>query len=203
VEHTHQLEAAHARATPELSTLRERHTGLEVLREENRALERRAASADELSETVVLLEGGVEAVCAEREAWYISYQFCYILVANFYGTIRARNAVPETPSATPVSITQSLSALRLEHAHLLEEHAADSAALRQREAELADIQAREVNAHETVDALLQATDAVEERATRAERTATFSQRGVGFLQALNVSLSLDHLISLYLYPLGC
>jgi hypothetical protein len=60
--------------------------------------------------------------------------------------LRARNAVPETPSATPVSITQSLSSLRLEHVHLLEEHGADRATLRQREAELADVQAREVDA---------------------------------------------------------
>jgi hypothetical protein len=26
---------------------------------------------------------------------------CYVLVANFTGTIRARNAMPETPLATP------------------------------------------------------------------------------------------------------
>jgi hypothetical protein len=56
--------------------------------------------------------------------------------------LRARNAVPETPSATPVSITQSLPALRLEHTHLLGEHGADRVALRQCEAELADAQAR-------------------------------------------------------------
>jgi mitotic spindle assembly checkpoint protein MAD1 len=68
-EHTRQLETTHARAKAELSTLRERHTAIEVLREENRALERRAASADELRETVVRLEAEVEAARAEREAW--------------------------------------------------------------------------------------------------------------------------------------
>jgi hypothetical protein len=98
----------------------------------------------------------------------------------------ARAAVPETHAATPVSITQSLSALRLEHAHLLQEHGADRAALRQREAELADVQAREVDARATADALLHATRAAEDRATRAERTATLAEREVGFLQALNV-----------------
>ena len=71
-EHTRQLEAAHSRATAELSVLRERHTVIEVLREENRALERRAASADELRETVVRLEAEVEAARAEREAWCAS-----------------------------------------------------------------------------------------------------------------------------------
>ena len=93
---------------------------------------------------------------------------------------------PETPSATPVSITQSLSALRLEHAQLLQEHGADRAALRQREAELADLQAREIDARATADALLQTTRAAEDRATRAEHAATLAEREVGFLRALNV-----------------
>jgi len=56
----------------ELNTLRERHTAMEVLREENRALEWRAAAADEMRETVVRLEAEVEAARAEREAWYVS-----------------------------------------------------------------------------------------------------------------------------------
>lgn len=94
--------------------------------------------------------------------------------------------MPDTPAATPVSITQSLSTLRLEHAHLLEEHGADRAALRRCEAELADVQAREVDGRATVDALLQTTRAAEDRATRAERAAALSEREVGFLQALNV-----------------
>ena len=97
-----------------------------------------------------------------------------------------RDVVPETHAATPVSITQSLSALRLEHAHLLEAHGADRAALRQREAELADAQTREVDARATADALLQVTRAAEDRATRAERAATLAEREAGFLQALYV-----------------
>ncbi|KAH9957583.1 hypothetical protein BC827DRAFT_1224448 [Russula dissimulans] len=167
-DHTRHLEAVHSRATAELNTLRERHAAIEVLREENRALERRAAAADELRETVVRLEAEVEAARTEREAW-------------------ARNAVPDTPAATPVSITQSLSTLRLEHAHLLEEHGADRAALRRREAELAETLAREVDAQATADALLQASRAAEDRATRAERTAALAEREVRFLQALNAS----------------
>jgi mitotic spindle assembly checkpoint protein MAD1 len=70
-EHTRQLEAAHTRAMAELSTLRERHTAIEVLREQNRALERRAAGADELRETVVQLEAELQAARAEREAWCV------------------------------------------------------------------------------------------------------------------------------------
>ncbi|KAH9987053.1 spindle assembly checkpoint component Mad1 [Russula vinacea] len=167
-ERSRHLETSRARVMAELNTLRERHTAMEVLREEKRALELRAAAADELRETVVRLEAEVEAARAEREAW-------------------ARRAVPDTPAATPVSITQSLSTLRLEHAHLLEEHGADRAALRRCEAELADVQAREVDARATVDALVQATRAAEDRATRAEHAAALSEREVGFLQALNAS----------------
>ena len=70
-EHTRQLETAHLRAMAELNTLRERHTVMEVLREENRALERRAAAADEFRETVVRLESEVDAARAEREAWCV------------------------------------------------------------------------------------------------------------------------------------
>ncbi len=81
-EHTRHLEAAHARATAELSALRERHTAIEVLREENRAFERRAASADELRETVVRLEAEVEAARAEREAWCVSPS-CFSLFPSF------------------------------------------------------------------------------------------------------------------------
>ena len=94
--------------------------------------------------------------------------------------------MPDTPSATPVSITQSLSTLRLEHAHLLEEHGSDRAVLRRCEAELADALAREIDARATADAHLQATRAAEDRATRAERAAALSEREIGFLQALNV-----------------
>ncbi|KAI9452687.1 MAD-domain-containing protein [Lactarius psammicola] len=168
-EHTRQLETAHSRAMVELGSLRERHAVIEVLREQNRSLERRALAADELRETVVRLEAEVQAARAEREAW------------------AAHTAVPETPAATPVSITQSLSTLRLEHAHLLQEHGSDRAVLRQREAELADVQAREVDARATADALLQATRAAEDRATRAERVAALAARETGFLQALNAS----------------
>ena len=67
-EHSRQLESTHSRAMAELNTLRERHTALEVLREENRALGRRAAVADELRETVVRLEAELEAAHAEHEA---------------------------------------------------------------------------------------------------------------------------------------
>ena len=83
-EHTRNLEAAHARATAELSALRERHTVIEVLREETCALERRAASADELRETIVRLEAEVEAARAEREAWCVSPSYFSLFISFLY-----------------------------------------------------------------------------------------------------------------------
>ena len=72
-----------------------------------------------------------------------------------------------------------------------------SAALSEREAELADAPAREVDAHATIDALLQATRAAEDRMTRAEHTTALAEKWeVGSLKALNVRSPLDCLASL-------
>ena len=67
-----------------MSALREPHSAIEVLREENRALERGAASADELRETVVRLEAEVEAVRAEREAWCVSPPWFSLFLSFLY-----------------------------------------------------------------------------------------------------------------------
>ena len=115
--------------------------------------------------------------------------------ANLMGGVGTRNAVSETPTETPVSITQSLSALRLEHEHLLEERGADRAALHQREAELTDAQAREVDARATAYAPLQAIRAADDHRTPL-RIAALAEREVGFLKALNVRSPLDCLTSL-------
>ena len=112
------------------------------------------------------------------------------------GTVRERNVAPETPAATPVSITRSLSALRLEDAYPLEEHSVGGVALSQREAELGDAQVREVDARATANALLQATRTVEDRATRAGRTAALAEREVGFLKVLDVRSPLYCMASL-------
>jgi len=105
-DHTRHLEAAHTRATAELSALRERHTTIEVLREENRALERRAAAADELRETVVRLEAEVEAARAERKAWCVFFS----LRANLYACVLGREMRCPIPPLRPQS--QSLRVCR-------------------------------------------------------------------------------------------
>jgi mitotic spindle assembly checkpoint protein MAD1 len=84
----------------------------------------------------------------------------------------------------------------MELAHRLEEHGADSAIQCQHEAELAAVQAREVDARATADAPLQATRAAEDRATRDKRTAALARREVGFLKALNVRPPRDYSLSL-------
>ena len=65
-EHTRHLKAVHAHATAELSALRERYTAVEVLCKENHALERRAASADELRKTVMRREAEMEDARGHR-----------------------------------------------------------------------------------------------------------------------------------------
>ena len=101
-----------------------------MLREENCALECCTASADESRETVVrqlCLEAEADAMRVERKARWVSDSligFVIFLSFTFLSTIMASNVVPETLSATPISIIQSLS-LHLEHAHLIEEHGAD------------------------------------------------------------------------------
>ena len=118
------------------------------------------------------------------------FHFC-IYGVNVIGAFRESNAAPKTPAMTPVSITWSLSALRLEHAYPLEEHSAGSTVLSQHKVELANAQVREVDAHATADALLQATCTVEDHTMRAEHTATLAEWEVRFLKALNVHSSLD------------
>ena len=80
--------------------------------------------------------------------------FCFrISGTNVIGAFRARNAAPEAPAATPVSITRSLSVLC------------------QREVELADAQACQADARVTADDTLHAIRAAEDRAMMAERAA--------------------------------
>jgi mitotic spindle assembly checkpoint protein MAD1 len=93
-----------------------------------------------------------------------------------------------TPSKTPIALTQSLSALRLTHARLLEDHGATKALLRQREAEIAAFEQRESEAQHTVDGLQVEVKGLREKVERSERTTTLAEREVGFLQALVVCL---------------
>ena len=68
-EYLRSLESKNAKMSAELSGLRERHASIEVLREKNRELERKARVAEELRTKVVSLEAELEAARKEREEW--------------------------------------------------------------------------------------------------------------------------------------
>jgi len=65
------LESTNTKLTAEVTTLRERHASVEVLREEKRGLERKLRTLEEMRERVVRLEAEVEAGRQEREDWYV------------------------------------------------------------------------------------------------------------------------------------
>jgi len=69
------LEGTNAKMSMELNNLRERHTSVEVLREEREGLERKVKILEELREKVVKLEAEVEAGRREREEWSVGVWF--------------------------------------------------------------------------------------------------------------------------------
>ncbi|TFK81214.1 MAD-domain-containing protein [Polyporus arcularius HHB13444] len=171
-----QLESANAKMTTELNTLREKQTSVEVLKEQKRNLERKLRGADELREQVVKLEAELEAARKEREEW------CVFVPSS---------AEPTTPSKTPVSVTQSLSSLRLAHARLMEEHGSNVALLRHREQEITELQTRDAEAQETLKELRAEIRALKDRVTRSEHKVTLAEREVSFLQAMVASYSAE------------
>jgi mitotic spindle assembly checkpoint protein MAD1 len=64
------LESTNSKLTSELKILRERHTSIEVLREEKRGLEKKVLMLEEFRTKVLRLEAEVEAGRKEREQWY-------------------------------------------------------------------------------------------------------------------------------------
>ncbi|TFY54359.1 hypothetical protein EVG20_g9734 [Dentipellis fragilis] len=163
------VEATNVKLTSEVMHLRDRQTSVEVLREEKRGLEQKVKGVDELREQVVRLEAEVQAARREREEW------------------ASRAIQPSVPSQTPVSVTQSLSELRLIHAQLLEEHGVNLALLRRREAELADANDRNNEAAETIAELQHEGKRQKEKARRLEQAVALAEREAGFLKALNAS----------------
>ncbi|KAJ7165022.1 spindle assembly checkpoint component Mad1 [Mycena filopes] len=171
------LESTNAKLSSELAILRERHTSIEVLREEKRGLERKLLPLEGLREQVVKLEAQVEAGRQERETW-------------------ARNQASSdgstfTPSKTPVGITQSLSALRLQHAQLLEDHGVTLSILRSKEAELANTALRATEDSETIEKLQNEVNVLKDKAYHYEQRTSLAEREVGFTKALLASFSLE------------
>ncbi|KAH6894831.1 hypothetical protein BKA70DRAFT_793346 [Coprinopsis sp. MPI-PUGE-AT-0042] len=171
------LEAKNVKLTSELSYLRERNQSIEVLREEKRGLETKLVGLDELKEKVVRLEAEVEAGRLEREAWASKTQ--------------DTNNSSNTPSSVPISITQALTDLRLTHAHLLEEHGATTASLRQRTAELASLESQNTQHQKLIQALEAEVRAAKEELRRKDSRVMLVEREVGYLQALLASFKAE------------
>src|ERR1700761_2777980 len=94
-----------------------------------------------------------------------------------------------TPSKPSVSVTHTLSALRFQHAQLLEDHGATTALLRAKEAELNHAEIRAAEAQETIERLENDINLLSDKASRCEHRASLAEREVGFMKALVVSIS--------------
>ncbi|KAH0835724.1 spindle assembly checkpoint component Mad1 [Lanmaoa asiatica] len=167
------LETTNAKLNAELGRYKDRHANLEVLREEKRALERKVLVVDELREKVISLEAQVEAARQERQEW-----------ANKSNEVG-------TPSKPSVSVIQSLSELRLTHARLLEDHGANIAVLRSREAELARANESFLEAQGMMGTLQGDVQSLKDKVARREQRAQLAEREVGFLQALVASFTAE------------
>lgn len=96
-----------------------------------------------------------------------------------------------TSSQAPISLVQNLSALRLEHARLMEEHGANTALLRRREAELSNVDKIASEAREAVDVLQAEVQTLREKVVRREQRAQLAEREASFLQALVASFTAE------------
>lgn len=83
-------------------------------------------------------------------------------------------------------MTQSLSALRLTYARLLEEHGSNAALLRRREVELSEADKREKEVGASKAKLERELGALKDKLVRAEQRSVLAEREVGFLQAMMV-----------------
>lgn len=87
-DHVRKIEAENTKMNTELTTLRQRHANIEVLKEQKRDLERKAKAAEELREKVVKLEAELDAAWKEREEWYV---LAAILVVQLTTTLGRRS----------------------------------------------------------------------------------------------------------------
>lgn len=117
-----------------------------------------------------------------RHGWYFSHSVPEARL-TFYRVDRNRS---ESSSSTPVSITKNLSDLRLAHARLLEEHGANIALLRRREAEIADLECQQNEMQLNIRTFQADVRSLKEKIGRREQRVLLAEREVGFLNALVV-----------------
>ncbi|CAK5278166.1 unnamed protein product [Mycena citricolor] len=162
-EYLRKLEATNAKLSAEVALWRDRHTSIEVLREEKRSLERKLQPMEGLREQVARLEAQLEAAKQER-------------------------APEKIPTA---SETSALSILRLQHARLLEDHGVTTAHLRAKETELKDAEHRVTEAQTAIERLEADVSLLKDTTRRAEQQVRLAEREVGFMKALLSSYSLE------------
>ena len=100
--------------------------------------------------------------------------------------VHLRASKTSEPSKTPVSVTQSLSSLRLTYARLLEENGSNVAMLRRREAELEEVEAQLREEEQATTKLRHELELVKVKADRFDNRAQLAERDVGFLKAMVV-----------------
>lgn len=167
------LESINAKLTTELARHKDRHASVEVLREEKRTLESKVAIMEGLREKVAKLEAQVEAARQERKDW------------------ASKTSEFNTSSQTSISLVQNLSALRLENARMMEEHGANMALLRRREAELSNVDKIASEVQEAADALQAEVQTLKEKIVRREQRTQLAEREARFLQALVASFTAE------------
>jgi len=183
------LETTNMRLNAELGMYKDRHSNIEVLREEKHALERKVEVMEELRERVVSLEAQVEVARQERQEWLVSHFFKDRFLIFMYHRANKSNEI-STLSKPSLSVVQKLSELRLTHARLFEEHGATLAILRSREAELAKTQESLAEAQSTITALHAEVRGLKDKVTRRDQRTQLAERELGFLQALVVRMRL-------------
>ncbi|KAH6894828.1 hypothetical protein BKA70DRAFT_1407390 [Coprinopsis sp. MPI-PUGE-AT-0042] len=90
----------------------------------------------------------------------------------------------DTPPSAPISVTQTLTDLRLTRAHLLEEHGATSVSVHQRTAELASLESQNAQSFKLVQPLKAEVREAKEDATRIDLRLILVERDMEELEAL-------------------
>lgn len=183
-DHLRSVEAENAKMTAELLILRQRHSSIEVLKEQKRELEKRMSGVEELKEKVIKLEAELTAARQEREEWYAFQLLACIQDSRTF----SRASKVSGPSHTPISVTQSLSSLRLDNARLLEENGSNVALLRVKDAELVNAQRSLQELESEVERVGDEAGSLKDRLGRAEQRAVLAERETGFLQAMVVRI---------------
>lgn len=173
--HLTSLETTNSRLSAEVSRLRIRAEGAEILREEKRELERRAEGVDSLR---------LQLAEVESEKLALSKQVSEL---EFKLRNQEQSGQENSFSQTPVSVTRKLAALQKIHAALLDEHGQLKASLHLREIELSE--AREAVSETTKKLDRQVTEMAQlrEAFVRKEKDCELLDRDVTFLKSLVTS----------------